>query len=162
MPRSESNSLPLWATILLEEPARTPVQKWVHPIELRVRSRSTTALVMMAHGSRDPRWREPFERLYATVRRTTSRPVKLAFMEFISPTLLDVAEECDGEGIVELNILPVFMAGGAHVSTDIPEQAQQVRESFPKMRVNILGPLGEDRRMFSLMCEIVREKITEI
>jgi sirohydrochlorin cobaltochelatase len=127
----------------------------IHPRELA----STTCLVMIAHGSRDPRWREPFERLHATIRRTTSKSVKLAFMEFIAPTLLDCARDAVAEGATQLEILPVFMAGGAHVSTDIPEQAQQIRDQFPELEINVLPPIGEDRRMFSLMCEIVREKI---
>jgi sirohydrochlorin cobaltochelatase len=130
-------------------------------IEIRTHERqSTTCLVMIAHGSRDPRWREPFERLHATIRRTTSKSVKLAYTEFISPSLFDCARDAVAEGATQIEILPVFIAGGAHVSTDIPEQAQQIRDQFPELEVNVLPPIGEDRRMFSLMCEIVREKIT--
>jgi sirohydrochlorin cobaltochelatase len=130
-------------------------------IEIRAHEpKSTTCLVMIAHGSRDPRWREPFERLHATIRRTTSKSVKLAYTEFISPSLFDCARDAVAEGATQIEILPVFIAGGAHVSTDIPEQAQQIRDQFPELEVNVLPPIGEDRRMFSLMCEIVREKIT--
>ncbi len=159
MSLTNSTSLPLWASILLEGPEPVSSTKREKPAQANVRPDSTTCLVLIAHGRRDPRWREPFERLWATVRRTTSRAVKLAYMEFISPTLTEVAEDCDREGVTELNVLPVFMASGAHVATDIPEQVEQVRERFPEMRVNVLNPLGEDRRMFALMCEIVREKI---
>ena len=156
------NSIPIWMTILMEEQTNAAIRTphLVAPIEIRPReTESSTCLVLIAHGSRDPRWREPFERLHATIRRTTSKSVKLAYMEFISPTLIDCARDAASEGATEIEILPIFMAGGAHVGTDIPEQAQQVRERFPDLSVNILPPIGEDRRMFSLMCEIVREKI---
>jgi|tagenome__1003787_1003787.scaffolds.fasta_scaffold18666636_1 sirohydrochlorin cobaltochelatase len=153
------HSIPVWVSILMEE--QQVVRSATHQsIEIRSREPiSTTCLVMIAHGSRDPRWREPFERLHATIRRTTSKSVKLAYMEFISPTLIECARDAVAEGATQLEILPVFMAGGAHVSTDIPEQAQHIRDQFPELEVNILPPIGEDRRMFSLMCEIVREKI---
>lgn len=154
-------SIPVWMSILMEEQqVGRPAITRPAAIEIRQREpKSTTCLVMIAHGSRDPRWREPFERLHATIRRTTSKSVKLAYMEFISPTLVDCAREAVAEGATQIEILPVFMAGGAHVATDIPEQAQQIRDQFPELQVNVLPPIGEDRRMFSLMCEIVREKI---
>jgi sirohydrochlorin cobaltochelatase len=159
----QKQSIPVWMNILMEEQtSAAPAKEHLAATQFEIRPRqhrSASCLVMIAHGSRDPRWREPFERLHATVKRTTSQSVKLAYMEFISPTLLDCARDAVSEGATQLEILPVFMAGGAHVSTDIPEQAQLIREHFPELEVNILAPIGEDRRMFSLMCEIVREKI---
>jgi sirohydrochlorin cobaltochelatase len=155
------HSIPVWMGILMEEQQVETVTT-TRPASIEIRThepKSTTCLVMIAHGSRDPRWREPFERLHATIRRTTSKSVKLAYMEFISPTLIDCAREAVAEGATQIEVLPVFMAAGAHVATDIPEQAQRIRENFPELEVNVLAPIGEDRRMFSLMCEIVREKI---
>lgn len=152
--------IPLWMTILLDDPRRDNTHRYVQPVEIRPRARATTnCLVLIAHGSRDPRWRESFERLYATVRRTTSKSVKLAYMESINPTLLEVAAACDRDGVIELRVLPLFIASGAHVRSDIPQLADEVRRQFPHMRVSILNPVGEDPRMFSLLCEIIREKI---
>ena len=139
---------------------RHATENHVSFIEIRPRQTgSSTCLIMIAHGSRDRRWREHFEQLHATIKRTTSKSVKLAYLEFVSPTLMDSARDAVAEGATQLEILPVFMAGGAHVSRCLPEQAQQVRDSFSEIEVNVLPPIGEDRRMFSLMCEIVREKI---
>ena len=157
------HSIPIWMSILMEEQQinTLAITRPAASIEIRAHEpKSTTCLVMIAHGSRDPRWREPFERLHATIRRTTSKSVKLAYMEFISPTLIECARDAVAEGATQIEILPVFMAGGAHVATDIPEQAQQIRNQFPELEVNVLPPIGEDRRLFSLMCEIVREKIS--
>ena len=156
------HSIPVWMSIFMEEQQvyTLATMRPAAPIEIRAyEPNSATCLVMIAHGSRDARWREPFEQLHATIRRTTSKSVKLANLEFISPTLIDCARDAVAEGATQIEILPVFMAAGAHVATDIPEQAQQIRDLFPELEVNVLPPIGEDRRMFSLMCEIVREKI---
>lgn len=117
-----------------------------------------TSLVLLAHGSRDPRWREPFERVFLEMRREFGVGVKLAYMEFTGPTLLAIADECAREGFEKLRILPLFMAAGAHIATDVPEQAQQLRERYPLLEVEILPPIGEDPRMFLLMRDIIRDR----
>ena len=45
------------------------------------------AVLLLAHGARDPNWRKPFERLHADVRaRLGAIPVVLAFLELAAPT----------------------------------------------------------------------------
>jgi sirohydrochlorin cobaltochelatase len=46
-------------------------------------------LILFAHGARDPRWATPFEAVAAAVRAARpGLPVRLAFLAFMSPTLL--------------------------------------------------------------------------
>ena len=46
-------------------------------------------LVLLAHGSRDPQWRVPFERIVDAVQGQSGKTkVRLAYMEFIEPTLM--------------------------------------------------------------------------
>jgi sirohydrochlorin cobaltochelatase len=146
--------LPVWAQILLDEPHANPLREK----QVEDETSLSTCLVLLAHGSRDPRWREPFERIYLNMRRELGDDVKMAYMEFIGPTLFDIAQECMKEGFHKLRILPLFMATGAHLATDVPEQAQQLRERYPLMEIEILPPIGEDPRMFLLMQEIIRDR----
>ena len=47
-----------------------------------------TALILFAHGARDPEWANPMRRVQAAVQaRQPGVPVELAFLEFMSPTL---------------------------------------------------------------------------
>lgn len=117
-----------------------------------------TQLVLFAHGSRDPRWRAPFLKLVDHLRgREGEESVALAFMEFAPPTLVDVARAADARGVGRLRILPLFLAGGAHVAKDIPEQVGWVKEALPAMVVEVLPPIGEDPRFEALLREITRE-----
>lgn len=144
---SYTENLPLWAQILLDGGSE------------QVSNRTTqTALVLLAHGSRDPRWREPFERLYLQVRRD-SDSIKLAYMEFICPTLMDIAEECVREGRKHLRVLPLFMAAGAHLATDIPNIVQEIHERHPELSLEVLAPIGENPWMISLMTEIIEDEL---
>jgi sirohydrochlorin cobaltochelatase len=148
-----TSELPVWAQILLEEGSEC-----AGTICGANEANLQTCLVLLAHGSRDPRWREPFERIYLHVRRELGDSVKIAYMEFIEPTVFKVAEECVRNNFQKIRILPLFMAAGAHLATDVPEQAEELRKRYPLLEVEILPPVGEDPRMFLLMKEIIRNR----
>ena len=71
------------------------------------------------------------------------------------------AEEAVRDGVQQLKILPLFMAGGAHVDRDIPEQVTAVQERFPSLDLSVLPPIGEHPRLVALMQEIAREYAAE-
>ena len=64
--------------------------------------------------------------------------VRLAYMEFVTPTLADMAEEAMRD-VQQLKILPLFMAG-AHVDRDIPVQVTAVQGRFPSLDLSVLPP----------------------
>jgi sirohydrochlorin cobaltochelatase len=118
-------------------------------------SGSEARLVLFAHGSGDRRWRDPFEALRVEVARSCGdAAVRLAYMEFAEPTLLDVAAEAARDGIRTLRVLPLFMAGGAHLNRDLPEQVERIRALHPELVVEILPAVGEDARFQALLREI--------
>jgi sirohydrochlorin cobaltochelatase len=78
-------------------------------------------------------------------------------MEFVSPTLAETAAEAVQDGIRHVKIVPLFMAGGAHVDRDIPEQVEAVKTRFPTLELTVLPPIGEHPRMVTLMQELVKE-----
>ena len=124
------------------------------------RARESVCLVLLAHGSKDPRWRAPFERLASELQQDLgTRAVRLAYMEFTGPTLMDVAQECAGQMNLNLRLLPLplFMAVGAHLAKDIPEQVAEIRGQFPQLPVEVLPPIGEDARLVALVENIARE-----
>jgi sirohydrochlorin cobaltochelatase len=88
--------------------------------------------------------------------------VRLAYMEFAEPTLMDMAAEAIREGVGAIWILPLFLAGGAHVSNDIPDQVGAVRERYPHLEVEILPPIGEDPSFKALLRSIVGRACREV
>ncbi len=115
-------------------------------------------LVLFAHGSSDPRWRAPFESLHREMAAELGTDaIALAYMEFVSPTLIDAAAEASRDGIEWLRVLPLFLSAGAHVARDIPAQADEVRARFPRLKVEVLPPIGEDPRFVALLKQLIRE-----
>lgn len=118
-------------------------------------------LVLLAHGSKDPRWCVPFERIVNAVRGQSDKTkVRLAYMEFVEPTLMDVARECVGLQILHLKILPLFLSIGTHLATDVHEQVNRAEDQFPYLEVEVLPPVGEDPRLAGLIQQIVIETLS--
>ena len=70
-------------------------------------------LVLFAHGSRDGRWAEPFERLHARVARALpDAQVVLAYLELMPPDLPTAAAALCAAGCRAIVVVPVFLGQG--------------------------------------------------
>ncbi|MEZ5102549.1 MAG: CbiX/SirB N-terminal domain-containing protein [Thermoleophilia bacterium] len=106
---------------------------------------ASARLVLYAHGSPDPRWRAPFERLAGAVAADVGADaVRLAYMESAAPTLAEVGDEAARDGVTALRVLPLFLASGVHVRRDVEAKAAAIREAHPGLAVELLPPAGED------------------
>ena len=112
-------------------------------------------LVVLAHGSRDPRWQLPFSELISELQACLGADaVRIAYMEFISPTLEEVAQEAARDSKRELLVLPFFLAAGAHLATDIPAQVCEASRRFPRLQIRLAPPIGEHPLVRALFREI--------
>ena len=123
-------------------------------------NRTSVRLVLLAHGSRDPVWRAPFERLRREL-TTTLGPgrVRLAYLEFETPTLQETLEEAIRDDTALVRILPLFTASGKHVREDIPEQVARARRAASDTTLELLPPLGDDPRFYDLMRRVALEAV---
>lgn len=120
------------------------------------------ALVLFAHGSRDPRWRATFEKLVEDVSRVAGGgTIRLAYMEFVRPTLEGVVSELASEGVAHIRVLPLFMSGGGHVANDVPDQVNEVAEAFPGVEMEVLPPIGETGEVRRAMREVCLRALSE-
>lgn len=113
---------------------------------------TTSALVLFAHGARDPRWAAPFNRLRERVQ--ASRPdlaVSLAFLELMTPGLPEVADTFVRQGCTRLTIVPVFLGQGGHVLRDLPELVAQLRAAHPALQVEVAQAVGESPAVLDAM-----------
>jgi sirohydrochlorin cobaltochelatase len=112
-----------------------------------------TAFVLIAHGSRDPAWAEPFTRL------AHDAGAHLAFVEMGSPTVDEAVTGAIAGGARTVRLLPLFMAVGRHVRHDIPASVERLRVAHPECTIEILPCLGENERFWSALAEIVRAQM---
>jgi len=103
-----------------------------------------SALVLFAHGSRDPRWAEPFRAIQRKV--SAKKPhvtVELAFLELMEPKLADVVDRLTRAGHTRVTIAPLFMAEGAHLKRDLAELMTRLQERHGRLQLKLLPAAGE-------------------
>ena len=104
----------------------------------------TTALILFAHGARDPEWANPMRRVQAVIRqRVTAQPVELAFLEFIAPTLPDCAAALVAGGATRVVVLPMFIARGGHLKKETPAMIDSLRSTYPNVEFLLGDAIGE-------------------
>lgn len=102
------------------------------------------ALILFAHGARDPRWAEPLERLAQVIRaRDPSIPVALAFLEMMTPTLQQAVDALAAQGVERIDLLPVFWSGGGHVVRDLPRMLADAQARHPGIAMDVLPVLSD-------------------
>ena len=112
-------------------------------------------LILIAHGSRDARWRESLESLTHAVQSSSPEDeVRLAFMQFSGPTLAEVVEEGWRMGIRTFRLLPLFMATAGHVDKDIRPLVGELAQRFPGVTLDLLTPVGENPLFHELVKSI--------
>ena len=107
---------------------------------------SQTALILFAHGARDPEWARPVEAVAALLReRFSGRTVRVAFLEFLTPSLTDLVSQIVSESSTStsIDILPFFIAQGGHLRQEVPVMLSEIREQHPQLQLRLLPPLGE-------------------
>ena len=105
----------------------------------------TTGLILFAHGARDARWAEPFERLRERVADAAPRArVALAYLEFMSPDVDTAAAALCDEGCRAIVMVPVFLGQGGHVRKDLPELLERIATRHPECRFRLVDAAGED------------------
>jgi len=121
----------------------------------------TAGLILFAHGARDPRWAAPFEAVAAQVR--AQRPdarVRLAFLEFMAPTLPEAGAELAASGCAEVAVLPLFLGAGGHVRKDLPLLMEQLRADNPAVAFTLHAAVGETDAVVTAMANVALHAMT--
>ncbi|MYX17384.1 sirohydrochlorin chelatase [Streptomyces sp. SID8374] len=105
---------------------------------------SHPVLLVIAHGSRDPRHAATVHALTERVR--AQRPglrVETGFLEFNAPSVPRVLERLAAEGADEVIALPLLLTRAFHAKTDIPSVLREARARLPRLHIrqsDVLGP----------------------
>lgn len=104
-----------------------------------------SALVLFAHGARDPRWAAPFQRLQALVKeQLPQQEVELAFLELMEPRLPDAVNKLAAAGCSMVTVVPIFLGQGGHVLRDLPVIMQELQTVHPNVSFRLVEAVGEN------------------
>jgi sirohydrochlorin cobaltochelatase len=100
-------------------------------------------IVLLAHGSRDPEWSRPFQRLAADLsRRLPAVAIALCFLEH-GRSLSEGIAEVLTHGAATVRVVPVFLGQGGHVKEDLPRLVAAARRQFSQAEIRLEPPVGE-------------------
>jgi len=103
------------------------------------------AIVLLAHGSRDPRWAEPFQRVLAGIELAAPKlSAQLAFLEFMAPDLSASIRSLVDAGATQIRIVPLFFGQGGHLRTDVPAMVRDIAASLPGVDLELVRAAGDD------------------
>lgn len=115
---------------------------------------SRRALILFAHGARDPQWRTPFERLRQLAQAQLAMvEVRLAFLELMTPDLPTAVGQLAQDGCTEITVVPVFLGQGGHVRRDLPALLAQLRHDHPQLALRAAPAVGEDQKVLNAIAQ---------
>jgi sirohydrochlorin ferrochelatase len=127
-------------------------------------SSGASAVLLVGHGSRDPRAATVVAELAAQVR--LARPgwrVAVAHLDFTQPSVGVALTELAADGAREVAVVPLLFAPGYHLRVDLPAAVAEVRAGLPWLSVSIAEPLAAapqpDER--DLLLDALEARLTE-
>jgi sirohydrochlorin cobaltochelatase len=121
---------------------------------------TTTAVVLFAHGSRDPLWRAPIEAIAHHIASIQpGHPVACAYLELCPPDLPTAVHGLLSHGITHVRVLPVFFGMGQHARHDLPALLAQLRQIHPNVQFTLLPPAGEHPALTALLAHMALDSL---
>jgi sirohydrochlorin cobaltochelatase len=109
-----------------------------------------SAIILFAHGAREPEWALPFERLRDRLRASGMR-VELAYLGSMRPPLEEAVAALARDGAARVTIVPMFLAQGGHLKQDLPRMVADIRAMHPKLQLTVTPALGDAPEMLDAM-----------
>jgi sirohydrochlorin cobaltochelatase len=112
-------------------------------------------IVLFAHGSRDPEWSRPFERIAASLaEKLPAVSVGLAFLEN-GPSLDEIVAALVAKGAMSIRVVPLFLGPGGHVKDDLPKLAAAAAANSAGVTVLVDKPIGEQDRVIEAIAAAI-------
>jgi sirohydrochlorin cobaltochelatase len=114
----------------------------------------SSAIILFAHGARDPQWAQPFEKIRARMQQQLpDTEITLAFLELMQPGLADTVKNLAQKNHSRITLIPLFMAQGGHLKKDLPLMLDDIRNDNPSVKISVTPPIGESDDILSLIAK---------
>ncbi|MQA24800.1 MAG: cobalamin biosynthesis protein CbiX [Micromonosporaceae bacterium] len=105
-------------------------------------------LLILAHGSRDPRSAVATRALTRAVAAARGGlPVRHAFLDLSAPRALDALSSLARAGSREAVVAPLLLTAAYHGRVDVPAVLAEAAEALPELSLRAAGVLGPDPRL---------------
>ena len=136
------------------------------PMANELSDNTLSANVLLAHGSRDPKWQQPFEAIAETIKKKdqesshSAKPtrIELSYMELCEPSLEHVCKLLAKDGYKTINIYPLFFASGRHLRIDVPLQLRKIEQELG-IKTYLHRPVGQEENVQAAITQVILKQI---
>lgn len=126
------------------------------------RNGTNPALLVVGHGSRDPRGAREFHELMAMVReRAPALAVEGGFIELSRPPISECVERLAECGARSIAAVPLMLLAAGHAKDDVPATLVREKLAHPEVEFRYGRALGIRPELLSLMDERISAVIPE-
>jgi len=111
----------------------------------------TDAVLLIAHGSRNPAAQADHERLCGLVGAAAGVTVHPAYLELAEPGIADAVADAVAAGADRVRLVPLFLHTGNHVARDIPGIVEAARGDHPGVTIQLDEHVGADPGLVDLI-----------
>ncbi|TLX77013.1 hypothetical protein E9993_04825 [Labilibacter sediminis] len=116
------------------------------------------SVIILGHGSKSAHAIEDFNYVVNILKQKMDHPFVFgAHMEMAQPSLEEVVENMNNEGVEKVTILPYFLFNGNHIKEDIPEKIELLEKAYPGINFSFGTPIGKEPMMADIMLKKVLE-----
>lgn len=124
----------------------------------RSSSSVSTALLLIAHGSRRPEANADLDHLAEQLRQLGRYAlVQTSFLELSEPTIVAGGTLCVNAGVQRVVMLPYFLSPGIHAHDDMIAAREDLSKRFPHVEFLLAQPLGRH----PLLAEVAAQRAEE-
>lgn len=119
--------------------------------------RMKTALLLIAHGSRQEEANADLDHLATALRSRGHAIVEPSYLELAAPTIDEAAGRCVGQGASLVVLVPYFLSAGTHVRRDLSEARRRLASRHEGVEFRLAEPLGRHLLLIEVVDQRARE-----
>jgi sirohydrochlorin ferrochelatase len=120
-----------------------------------------TALLLIAHGSRQAEANDDLLHVAAGMERRGHAVVEASFLELAEPDIVAGGVRCVGRGAGRVVMVPYFLSAGVHVRRDLVAARDRLAARFPAVEFRLAEPLGRHPLLLDVVADRAAAALAE-
>lgn len=116
-------------------------------------------VLILAHGSKRQETEAIVNSLVEKVKKKTGINMVIpAYLQFSEQNLEKGIDDLVEIGVKAIKIIPMFIFDGVHVTSDIPDELNEIMKKYPGVEVRMSRHIGDDDKL----ADIIVDRINSI
>jgi sirohydrochlorin ferrochelatase len=124
-----------------------------------MRASVTTAILLIAHGSRHEEANADLRYVAAALEQSGFGVIEVSYLEMTEPGVEMGGARCVERGASRVVMAPYFLSAGVHVRRDLTSARESLAQRFPAVEFRLAEPLGRHPHLANVVADRIREAL---